>query len=309
MAGAIAHGLHEGSRSEYLAQYAFASWGTAVAIPHQEDHGIDLACTLVERAGRRSVAKWPYTVQVKSGLGPLVFEGEEVEWVVRHPLPFYLCVVNKAEARLSVYHTFPRFYTWMLGKLPDRLEMVPAPPERGKEGRCTQWPGNYSLSLDQPILDFTVTQMLDGDFWANARRVFEHWLAVENDNLTRVRAGLLKCRMPDGYRTNEDRVKAWAENWLTLADQEHVRRAATHLKECLEWMGGQLHQRGDLKGAARVALLHRHLYPEDEGILLGSLQFDLNALLRRTGYVYAGVDQLAEVVDAALAGQGRGGPE
>jgi hypothetical protein len=58
MAGAIAHGLHEGSRSEYLVQCAFASWGTAVAIPHQEDHGIDLACTLLERAGRRSVAKW-----------------------------------------------------------------------------------------------------------------------------------------------------------------------------------------------------------------------------------------------------------
>ena len=44
MPGAIAANLHEGSRSEYLAQYVFSSWGTAVAIPHQEDSGLDLFC-------------------------------------------------------------------------------------------------------------------------------------------------------------------------------------------------------------------------------------------------------------------------
>jgi hypothetical protein len=42
--GAIAPNAHEGSRSEYLAQYVFASFGAAVALPHQEDSGIDLHC-------------------------------------------------------------------------------------------------------------------------------------------------------------------------------------------------------------------------------------------------------------------------
>jgi len=51
MPGAIAASLHEGSRSEYLAQYVFSSWGTAIAIPHQEDSGVDLFCTLVEKKG------------------------------------------------------------------------------------------------------------------------------------------------------------------------------------------------------------------------------------------------------------------
>ena len=56
MPGAIAANLHEGSRSEYLAQYIFASFGTAVSVPHQEDSGIDLYCTLTERIGSRA---WP----------------------------------------------------------------------------------------------------------------------------------------------------------------------------------------------------------------------------------------------------------
>jgi hypothetical protein len=66
VAGAIATGLHEGSRSEYLAQYVFSMFGTSVPVLHQEDHGIDLFCSLTERKGRRS---WPvayYSVQVKS---------------------------------------------------------------------------------------------------------------------------------------------------------------------------------------------------------------------------------------------------
>jgi hypothetical protein len=307
MAGTKAYGFHEGSRSEYLAQYAFGSWGTAVDIPQQEDHGIDLACTLMEWSGKRWLAKWPYTVQVKSDFNPLVFEGEEVEWVVRHPLPFYLCIVNKAEARLSVYHTFPRFYAWSLGKLPDRLEMVPAPPVPGAVGRCTQWHGGYSLSLDQPILDFTVQEMLDGDSWANARRVFEHWLAVENDNLTRARAGLLTYRMPSDYRTNDPCVRGWVEHWVSHAEDQQVAAAAAHLKQCLEWMGGQLQQRGDVRGAAWVVLLHRHLYPDGRAGKLFELEEELNARLRRSNY--AGLGQLAEEVDAALAGRRRDGPE
>ena len=35
MVGAIAANLHEGSRSEYLAQYVFASFGTAVSVPNE----------------------------------------------------------------------------------------------------------------------------------------------------------------------------------------------------------------------------------------------------------------------------------
>jgi hypothetical protein len=38
--GAIAPNAHEGSRSEYLAQYVFASFGAAVAIPTRKTAGL-----------------------------------------------------------------------------------------------------------------------------------------------------------------------------------------------------------------------------------------------------------------------------
>jgi hypothetical protein len=52
MVGSIAN-LHEGSRSEYLAQFVFSSFGTAIPVPHQEDSGLDIYCTLLERDGQR----------------------------------------------------------------------------------------------------------------------------------------------------------------------------------------------------------------------------------------------------------------
>jgi hypothetical protein len=45
MTGAIAANLHEGSRSEYLAQFVFSSFGTSITVPHQEDSGLDIYCT------------------------------------------------------------------------------------------------------------------------------------------------------------------------------------------------------------------------------------------------------------------------
>jgi hypothetical protein len=73
MTGSIAANLHEGSRSEYLAQYVFSSFGTAIPVPHQEDSGLDIYCTLLEPQGKRAWPRAYYSVQVKSTMKPWVF--------------------------------------------------------------------------------------------------------------------------------------------------------------------------------------------------------------------------------------------
>src|SRR5262249_11437098 len=156
-----------------------------------------------------------------------------VRWVIEHPLPLFLCVVDKSSAHLSVYHTLPRFYAWSLGQWPEKLEMTPAPFFPGQNGKGPQWPGNYSFSLDQPILDFSIDQMQENEFWENARRVFERWVDIENDNLTRVRTNLLKCRMPHLYRTNDVWVGGWAELSLLYPTQAQFDRTTSWLKETL----------------------------------------------------------------------------
>jgi len=152
MIGGIAANLHEGSRSEYLAQYIFASFGTAVPVPHQEDTGVDLYCTLTERIGQRAWPRAYFAVQVKSTMDAWTFGDEQsIRWLIEHPLPLFLCVVDKCSARIRIYHTSPRFYVWSLPPLPSRLELVPTTES---EGHCSQWEGGWTFSLSAPILDF-----------------------------------------------------------------------------------------------------------------------------------------------------------
>ena len=304
MAGSISYGFHEGTRSEYLAQYVFASWGTAVAIPHQEDHGLDLFCTLVERVGRRALARFPYTVQVKSNSKPWVFEdAEEVRWFVHHPLPFFFCVVDKAAATLSVYLTFQRFLLWTLGTLPDKIELTPASPD-GSPGAFIPWePESTSYSLGQPILHFSITDMLDSEFWERARKAFDRWVELENDNLTRIRSSLPTWRMPRSYKTNEEPTGDTLHGYRNFPDEEQVKAVADGMEESLVYLTKHLFKKGDFEGAVRGALLHRPLFPNKVHEPLLSVSWEIERRLGNWGTQirFAGTDELAKGVDTLLS--------
>ena len=259
MVGAIAANLHEGSRSEYLALYVFASFGTAMSVPQPEDTGIDLYCTLTERIGQRA---WPcayFSVQVKSPMDSWNFNSKEsVQWLVEHPLPIFLCIVDKASARLRVYHTSPRFYVWSLPPLPDRLGLVPTTDQNGK---CTQWSDNTEFPLGAPILDASVVELLDDEFHKRAKEVLRFWIDVELENLARIKAGIHSFKMPYEYSTNSIDVNGW----ITQGDRAapDLALAKDHVQESLAYLASQLYQSGDLSGAARCAMLHRHFFRSD----------------------------------------------
>jgi hypothetical protein len=297
MPGPIAAKVHEGSRSEYLAQYIFASFGTAAAVPRQEDSGVDLYCTLTERIGRLAWPQAYFSVQVKSTMDAWPFKSEEdIRWLVEHPLPLFLCIVDKSSARIRLYHTSPRFYIWSLPPLPQRLELIPT---TDSEGRCTQWKGGTTFSLSAPILDASIQDLLDDDFHRNAWEVLRFWICVDQDNLRRIRTGLHTFTMPDYYRTNSTAHRGWAMQGITKA--ENIERALEHLKEVLSWISSQLYSRGDLSGATRCAMLLRHFFGQDYTAHDLSLLEAINDVVSRSqSYFYVGVDELNALIEHKL---------
>ena len=300
MVGAIAANFHEGSRSEYLAQYVFASFGTAVSVPHQEDSGIDLYCTLTERVGPRAWPRAYFSVQVKSTMDSWILDGKDsVQWLVEHPLPFFLCVVDKPSARLRLYHTSPRFYAWSLPPLPSRLELVPT---TDPEGKCTQWQGSTTFPLSAPILDASVQELLDDQFHRQAWKVLNFWIGVDLENLARIKAGIHSFKMPDEYRTNATTFRAWVTQGITKAPD--LAAAMEHVKESVAYLSTQLHRRGDLAGAARCALLLRHFFKDD--ISGGTHDSFLHGAINKVvggekDYLFRGVDSLNALLDQKLA--------
>jgi hypothetical protein len=258
MVGSVAASLHEGSRSEYLAQYIFSGFGTAVPVPRQEDSGLDIYCTLLERRGQRA---WPvayYSVQVKSTMAPWVFNGaESVRWLIEHPLPIFLCVVEKAEARILVYHTSPRFAAWILPTLPQRLELIPGTDTKAQ---TVGWDKGDRFQLNAPILNFTVQQVLDRSFRAHVAEVLKFWIEYDIQNLVRIRVGIPFFWAHADYETNTTKYKGWTKQGGRFRD-DVLPRAERSVKELLGSLASHCHQKNDLVSAAIYATVLRHLSP------------------------------------------------
>jgi hypothetical protein len=304
--GSYAANFHEGSRSEYLAQYVFASFGTAISVPQQEDTGIDLQCTLTERVGRRAWPRYHYSVQVKSTMSAWRFDSpESVRWLVEHPLPLFLCVVDKSTARLRLYHTLPRFFVWATGTLTDSLELV---PENDFHGKSTQWSDGTKFSLSAPIIDRTIIELMDDSIWEEVRSVIEFWLKIEQRNREMFTMNVPVFSMPDGYETNTTNFTGTVFQGDALPHRVDNVRAP--LGKILEWLIQAYSYKHDLRGTARVALLLRYLFPENEGTEAPSMPLGYTEINKALGlkskYLFEGVDTLSQRLDGMLRQTGSG---
>ena len=306
--GSIAPNLHEGSRSEYLAQYVFSSFGTAVPVPRQEDTGIDIYCTLLEPEGRRA---WPcayYAVQVKSDIKRWICDSEEsVRWIIEHPLPIFLCVVRKKEARILVYHTTPRFAPWILPFHRTRLELVLGTETRA-QSVVTSWDQGSSFELKAPILDFTIQRALDDSFHAKLATVLKFWIHNDQENIFRVKCGNPNFQAPYEYETNKAGGIRGTKAFGGQFSEESAQRAEAVLKELLSHITTHHYKNKELVSAAIYATALRRLSPIDGDVTRHDM-FLHSELNNRFGmspptYPYQAVDTLRQMLVDKLAHHG-----
>ena len=312
--GAIAINFHEGSRSEILADYLFTGWGTVTPVRRQDDHGVDLSCTFVERVGRLARVSEYYSVQVKSDTSPWAFnDPESVRWLLQHPTPLFLCTVDKTAGLIRVYHAMPRFCVAAMGRLPSRLELQ---PETGHGGSFVNWTDGTKFSLSAPIFEAGLRDLTDSDRMRELGDVLYGWIKYERDNCDLLRQGLLRFRMPTPYTTNRPPNQGIGEMGLAEpVDRRLIKRGIARLAEALECIGGQLAQTGDRDIALHAELLLAKLrrkrpeaFADDPRLRLGvngllgtTVNRGLNAAHGPTADLFAGRDALeAAIADLPL---------
>jgi hypothetical protein len=307
MTGSIAANLHEGSRSEYLAQFVFSSFGTAIPVPHQEDSGLDIYCTLLEREGQRAWPRAYYSVQVKSTMAPWVFGSpESVRWIIEHPLPIFLCIVDKPGARILVYHTTPRFAVWALPTQPTRLELIPGTETKA---HTVGWVTGDTFKLEAPILNFTVEQVLDGEFRTQVAEVLKFWIEYDVENLFRIKSGIQHFRVPADYETNTTKFRAWTGQGRGFRE-ESLLLAQGRLKELLGHIASHYYWKNDMMNAAIYALALRHLSPMGYAPPFDPHDAHLHMALNNyfgmspPSYLYQACDSLLKLVKDELARHG-----
>jgi hypothetical protein len=195
-----------------------------------------------------------------------------------------------------------------LGSNPERVELIAG---NGPDGKFDGFLNLPTCSLSAPIVEVGLGDLTDDARMQQLRGVFEYWVGLDRDNCELVRAGLLRCRRPDSYKTNGRPITNGQQD-LSYADDEMLKRGIFRLAEALDCIGGQLahpHQ-GKLLLALKAALLLDQIQKEFPNAFNGNHwwrtrvpglmnMFVVSPLrnLRGTGYQYSGLD----AVEAALA--------
>jgi len=258
MVGSVARNPHTGSRSEILADYLFSGWGTVTPVRRQDDYGVDLQCTLTEAIGQRAVVTDYYSVQVKSGDGPWVFESDDdIRWLFKYPTPLFLACVDKTGGTLAIYHTMSRFLAGMFPS-PTHLKLTPSALD---DGESVAWTNGTDFSLSAPILRVSLSDFVDERKLEILRDVLKYWVTLDTFNCDLRRIGLLRFRMPQKYRANvvPESGGGFVEQGMTRPTDTQLGRAVSMLVEAVDCVGDQLRVRGDRISALYAAMLLRHL--------------------------------------------------
>lgn len=301
MAGSVTTNFHEGSRTEYLAQYIFASFGTAIAVPHQEDSGVDIYCTLTEKIGKRSWPQAYFAVQVKSNMDSWIFDSpKSIQWLVEYPLPLFLCVIDKKKAHVRIYHTSPRFYVWATPPLPDRIELTPTGDAKGF---CTHWSADNNFSLS-PVIDVSLQELLQDKVHKKIRTVLTYWIGIDSANLQRLKMGIHEFQMPYTYSANEEGGGGMVFQGTNRPPSLEIVR--DNVKALASYYAFQARE-SDFNGAVRCAMLLRQLFKDDDSGKTHDLQL-LDEITQKvvngpSTYWYMGVDILNDAIDKMLASE------
>lgn len=199
--GSLAANLHEGGRSEYLAQYALSAFGPAVPVPRQEDTGIDLYCGLGEHVGKRLHVRAHYYVQIKSSKDDLEFvDPESVQWISNLPQPLFVCVATKNEGHIDLYQAveLPGLF------VANELRSVRLTFESGEQFRgVASEVKNAVIRLGEPILSFDVVEIAKHQRREHLRQVLWMWVKMGQAIVAARSAGGAVLDLPGPYQTNE----------------------------------------------------------------------------------------------------------
>jgi hypothetical protein len=243
-------------------------------------------------------------------MDPWILDSEEsVRWIIQHPLPIFLCVVRKAEARILVYHTTPRFAAWSLPFHRTRLELVLGTETRA-QSVVSSWDQGSSFELKAPILNFTIQQALNDDLHAQFATVLKFWIDNDQENIFRVKCGNPHFQAPYEYETNKAAGIGGTSDFGGRFSDQSAQRAEAVLKDLLSHITTHHYTNKELVSAAIYATALRRLSPVyKQGDVTRhdtSLHQELNNRFGMSPptHVYQAVDTLRQMLVDKLAEHG-----
>ena len=144
----------------------------------------------------------------------------------------------------------------------------------GKTGKTHRhaigWDADGKMQMGPPILQFTLDQLYEDDMSRLIGDVLDYWIVNDLRNILRQQIGMRTASGPPDYATNEvPPPSGFGTFSMTVISPEVQERAGKTAAEHLAWLGQAMLTSGDATGALLMALLVRHLVPDEDPRKLG----------------------------------------
>ena len=216
--GTFSANYHEGSRSEYLAQYVFSAFGSSSLVLHQEDYGIDLQCTLGDRQGQRIYVDNYFLVQVKSIKEKIEFTTpDDVKWLVSLHYPLFICFIDKSNNIVEIYQTlllaqcYSKTNIKSICLIPESNENIFRPIADEEIAK---------IYLGQPIIQLKISDLADKLKREEYKSILKKWVELDQSNINDKLMGFGLINVPNEIMTNKtfSNPTRWVGNFARHAE-------------------------------------------------------------------------------------------
>lgn len=228
---AMHNNFHQGSRAEYLAQFALSRVGLVVPVPRQADHFlIDLFVHLGKQVGRQFVPTGPtVAVQAKSSRKPIVLKDRKLEIFLNEIAnPYFIAVVDINEGTIEVFSTQERLNHARFPRTKLTLRFAPEPRDFKNDPIATE----AEMYLREPISTYPIAA-LDRPSSApgTASRfhdVLNAWARLESLNLAWHAQGFPLFARPAPTESNEC-PDLRSVKFIKIVNRDTLESAVNHL--------------------------------------------------------------------------------
>ena len=103
-----------------------------------------------------------------------------MKWILQYPAPPLFCIVDKDTTKFTIYQLLARFQAAVLPDLPNSLTLVLGEPGTTKERHPRiGWDREGNLELGPPILQFTISDLMKDEDYAEIRKVLDYWISAD----------------------------------------------------------------------------------------------------------------------------------
>jgi hypothetical protein len=191
--GYIANNFRQGFRAEYLAKYIISEFGPCERVNPENDYGLDLIATLMERVGTAGFVSSMYGIQVKSGTAQFHYSGEQlIDWIKAYNIPIFMCRANRTDGRIKLYSTWTLHHL-ILDESSAAIREIDFVEDYGDD-QALRMPQiadtNATVWLGPPIIDVSVAELGQRDHVDEIRKTLVEWVGVDARNYFRRNADI-----------------------------------------------------------------------------------------------------------------------